>query len=189
MEADQINGMFLRLKQEVDRKIADNKELIHAQVELISFIVASSVFDFNLLETRLDDIIFKEYILNNAPNDANLYDLRYFKEEVLRGGFIDFNGKVKIVAQILDRRKIKFNKNIFLDLAGLRNQIAHGIQNFDPNGKLGVEICLYGRKMEKIDFQELGERFKTTKDKATIELDNVYRKLGMFVANDAVNNK
>lgn len=189
MEADQINEMFLRLKQEVDRKIADNKELVHAQVELISFIVASSVFDFNLLEMRLDDIIFKEYILNNAPNDANLYDLRYFKEEVLRGGFIDFNGKVKIVAQILDRRKIKFNKSIFLDLAGLRNQIAHGIQSFDPNGKLGVEICLYGRKMEKIDFQELGERFKTKKDKATTELDNVYRKLGMFVANDAVKNK
>ena len=184
-----MNEMYLRLKQEVDRKIADNKELIRTQVELISFIVASSVFDFNLLETRLDDIIFKEYVLDNASDNASLFDLRFFKEEVLRGGFIDFNGKVKIVAQILNRRKIKFNKKVFLDLAGLRNQIAHGIQNFDPNGKLGVEICLYGRKMEKIDFQELGKRFRITKDKATAELDNAYRKLGMFVVHDAEKNK
>ena len=116
MEADQMNEMYLRLKQEVDRKIADNKELMRAQVELISFIVASSVFDFNLLETRLDDIIFKEYVLDNASDNASLYDLRFFKEEVLRGGFIDFNGKVKIVAQILNRRKIKFNKKYFLIL-------------------------------------------------------------------------
>lgn len=188
MEADQINEIFLKLKKEVDEKIADNEELMSIQIEMISLIVASSVFDFNLLETRLDDIIFKEYILNNSPDDANTSDLYYFKEEVLRGGFIDFSNKVKIVAQILERRNIPFDKNVFFDLAGLRNQIAHGIQNFDPDGELGVEVCLYGRKMEKIDFQKLGERFKIAEDKATVELDNVCRELGMFVVNDVAKN-
>ena len=43
--------------------------------------------------------------------------------------------------------------------------------------------------MEKIDFQELGKRFRITKDKAAAELDNVYRKLGMFIVNDAEKNR
>lgn len=87
--------------QKVDKKIDNNRKLMRAQVELISFIVASSVFSFNILETRLDDIIFKEYVLDNASVDAKLYDLYHFKEGVLRSGFIDSNGKVKIVVQIL----------------------------------------------------------------------------------------
>lgn len=185
MDTKLLSNLYLNAKQEATKKIRDNEELIHLQMNMISFIVTSSIFDFNYLETRLDEIIFNEYILENATNDADLHKLDHFKEEVLRSGLIDFSGKAEIVKQILGRHKIQFKKELFIDLAGLRNHIAHGLYNFDPDGELGIEVCLYGRKMKKIDFQELGDRFEKTKTKAITELDRVYRELGLFVINDA----
>ncbi len=189
MDIELLSNLYLNAKQEATKKIYANEELIRLQMNMISFIVTSSIFDFNYLETRLDEIIFNEYILKNTSNGSDLRELDHFKEEVLRSGLIGFSEKAEIVKQILERHNITFKKGIFIDLAGLRNHIAHGLYNFDPDGKLGIEICLYGRKMEKIDFQELGDHFEKTKAKAIAELDRVYRELGLFVINDAEKNK
>lgn len=148
---------------------------------MISLIISNSIFCFSLLETRLDNIIFNEYITRNLLDSFDPLELENFKGEILRSGFINFDGKVRIVSEVLARRWIKFKKGIFLHIAGLRNHIAHGVMNFDPSGQLGVEICLYGCKMEKIDFQEL-EKNEEKMAEAELELDGVYYELGMFVA-------
>lgn len=184
MTPDEIDNLYFKTLNEINNTILQNKEIFHARMNYIVYMVTSSVFDFNLLEKRLDDIILHDYFLDDVHEPSAIYKAGVFQLEVLRSGTIDFSKKVDIVNDIMRRHDLLFKKKRFIALAGIRNQIAHGIMNFDPDSKTGVEICLYGREMKKIDFEKLGNEFTGLMKNCSDELDRVYQKLGMFVPGD-----